>query len=58
MYDVKSTSDLKTSTSLFNESQDLLLEQNWRNKNIPKKIKRTYMSVRPDWNTTELSKKM
>jgi len=35
----------------------LLLEQNWRNKNAPKKVKRTYLSVRPDWNITKLNKK-
>lgn len=34
-----------------------MLEQNWRNKNISKKVKRAYLSVRPDWNITELSKK-
>jgi len=57
VYDVKSISNLETSTSFFNESQDLLLEQNWRNKNISKKVKRTYLSVRPDWNITKLNKK-
>lgn len=57
VYDVKSISNLETSTSFFNESQDLLLEQNWRNKNISKKVKRTYLSVRLDWNITKLNKK-
>lgn len=38
MYDVTSISNLETSTSFFNECQDLLLEQNWRNKNISKNV--------------------
>lgn len=57
IYNIKYTSNLETPNSSFDELHDLLLEQNWRNKNAPKKVKRTYLSTRRDWNITELNKK-
>ena len=37
------------SDSAIDSNQDLQYEQNWRNKNDPKKVNRTYLDTRPDW---------
>lgn len=51
------TNENRLSSSLEKEEiSDLLFEQNWKNKNIPTKIKRSYLQGRPDWNTISIAK--
>lgn len=57
-YYIKNISNLETPNSSFDESYDLFYEQNWRNNNAPKKVKRTYVSVLPDWISRNLINKM
>lgn len=51
------TEEKRLSFSLENEEiNDLVFEQNWKNKNITTKIKRSYLQGRPDWNTISIAK--
>lgn len=56
MESVIETEENHSNSSSEKEKNDLLFEQNWKNKNIPTKIKRSYLQERPDWNTISIAK--
>lgn len=53
---IKTEGNCPSSSLEKEEINDLLFEQNWKNKNIPTKIKRSYLQGTPDWNTISIAK--
>lgn len=51
------TEEDRPSSSLEKEGiNNLLFEQNWKNKNISTKIKRSYLQEKPDWSAISIAK--